>query len=79
MTRQIRSSVKRMSRLPAWAVAVAVAFLLGAVVGPLAVSAQPVAGSGRDGAVSGAARWHHHPYMSHVFVIMLENTSYKDR
>jgi hypothetical protein len=67
-----------MSRLPIWAVAVAVAFLLGAVVGPLAVSAQPVADSGRDGAVSSAPRWHHHPYMSHVFVIMLENTSYKD-
>ena len=78
MTRQIWSPVKRMSRLPTWAAAVAVAFLLGAIVGPLAVSARPVAGSGRDGAVSGAARWHHHPYMSHVFVIMLENTSYKD-
>ena len=42
MTRQIWSSVKRMSRLPAWAVAVAVAFGLGAVVGPMAVSAHPV-------------------------------------
>ena len=71
MTRQIWSSAKRMSRLPAWAVAVALAFGLGAVVGPMAASAHPVNTSSRPGH-GGSHR------MGHVFVIMMENTSYDD-
>ena len=79
MTRQIWSSVKRMSRLPAWAVAVAVAFGLGAVVGPMAVSAGPMAVSA--GTVSSSSRSGPSlgvPPLKHVFVIMMENTSYDD-
>ena len=59
MTRQIWSSAKRMSRLPAWAVAVAVAFGLGAVVGPMAVSAGPMTVSAGTVAAPAAAarRW----------------------
>jgi phosphatidylinositol-3-phosphatase len=70
VTRQIRfrSWAKRMSRLPAWAVAVALAFGLGAVVGPMAVSAGPVNSQSHDGP----------PPLKHVFVIMMENTSYDD-
>jgi phosphatidylinositol-3-phosphatase len=69
VTRQIWSSVKRVSRLPAWAAAVAVAFGLGAIVGPMAVSAHPVSTAGHP---AGGF-----PHMDHVFVIMMENTSYK--
>ncbi len=79
MTRQIWSSAKRMSRLPAWAVAVAVAFGLGAVVGPMAVSAGPVAVSA--GTVSSSSHSGPSlgvPPLKHVFVIMMENTSYDD-
>ena len=79
MTRQIWSSAKRMSRLPAWAVAVAVAFGLGAVVGPMAVSAGPVAVSARtvsSSSHSGPSLGV--PPLKHVFVIMMENTSYDD-
>jgi phospholipase C len=60
-----------MSRLPAWAVAVAVAFGLGAVVGPMAVSAGPVASTSHSGPSLRV------PPLKHVFVIMMENTSYK--
>jgi phosphatidylinositol-3-phosphatase len=79
VTRQIWSSAKRMSRLPAWAVAVAVAFGLGAVVGPMAVSAGPVAvsaGTASSSSHSGPSRGV--PPLKHVFVIMMENTSYDD-
>jgi phosphatidylinositol-3-phosphatase len=79
VTRQIWSSAKRMSRLPAWAVAVAVAFGLGAVVGPMAVSAGPVAvsaGTASSSSHSGPSLGV--PPLKHVFVIMMENTSYDD-
>jgi phosphatidylinositol-3-phosphatase len=79
VTRQIWSSAKRMSRLPAWAVAVAVAFGLGAVVGPMAVSAGPVAvsaGTASNSSHSGPSLGV--PPLKHVFVIMMENTSYDD-
>ena len=79
MTRQIWSSAKRMSRLPAWAVAVAVAFGLGAAVGPMAVSAGPVAVSA--GTVSSSSHSGPSlgvPPLKLVFVIMMENTSYDD-
>jgi phospholipase C len=72
VTRQIWSSVKRVSRLPAWAVAVAVAFGLGAVVGPMAVSAGPVSSTSHSGPSLGV------PPLQHVFVIMMENTSFDD-
>ncbi|HET7244279.1 MAG TPA: alkaline phosphatase family protein [Streptosporangiaceae bacterium] len=72
MTRQIRSSAKRLSRLPAWTVAVALAFGLGAVVGPIAVSAGAVSSSSGSG-----HSWGVRP-LKHVFVIMMENTSYDD-
>jgi len=70
VTRQIWSSAKRISRLPTWAVAVALAFGLGAVVGPVVASAHPVSTSSQPG--------HGGHRMSHVFVIMMENTSYDD-
>ena len=73
MTRQIWSSVKRVSRLPAWAAAVAVAFGLGAIVGPMAVSAHQVSTAGASGTPAPGG----FPRMDHVFVIMMENTSYK--
>jgi phospholipase C len=66
------SSARRVFRLPAWAAAVAAAFVLGAVVGPMAVSAGPVNGSSRGGPPPGV------PPLKHVFVIMMENTSYAD-
>jgi len=65
--------------LPAWAVAVAVAFGLGAVVGPIAASAGPAAVSA--GAVSNSGGNNPSlgvPPLKHVFVIMMENTSYDD-
>jgi phospholipase C len=69
------SSARRVFRLPAWAAAVAVAFLVGAAVGPIAVSAQ--AGSpSRSGQAVGASGGRFH--LDHVFVIMMENTSYDD-
>jgi len=73
VTRQIWSSVKRVSRLPAWAAAVAVAFGLGAIVGPMAVSAHQVSSAGASGTPAPGG----FPRMDHVFVIMMENTSYK--
>ena len=78
MTRQIWSSAKRIPRLPVWAVAVALAFGLGAVVGPMAVSAGPVAVSA--GAVSNSSLSPSLgvPPLKHVFVIMMENTSFDD-
>ncbi len=67
------SSARRVFRWPAWAVAVAAAFLLGAVVGPIAVSAQPgAAGHAANPAWGGGSQ------LDHVFVIMMENTSYSD-
>jgi phospholipase C len=72
VTRQIWSSAKRLSRLPAWAVAVALAFGLGAAVGPIAVSAGAVSSSSSSGHSWGV------PPLKHVFVIMMENTSYDD-
>src|SRR6476646_8214558 len=73
MTRQMWSwaSARRLFRLPAWAGVVAVAFAIGTVVGPMAVSAGPVHGSGRSGPPGV-------PPLKHVFVIMMENTSYDD-
>jgi phospholipase C len=68
------SSARRVFRLPAWAAAVAVAFFVGAVVGPIVASAQP-GSSGRAGQASlPGDRFH----LDHVFVIMMENTSYSD-
>jgi phospholipase C len=67
--RQIRSRflARRLFRLPAWAAALAGTFVLGAVAGPIAASAQPAQG----------ARAGHSGHMSHVFVIMMENTQYR--
>ncbi len=62
---------------PYWLAAVAGAFLLGAAVGPVAASAaqsQPAA-PGRSSAGTTARPF---PRLSHVFVIMMENTSYSD-
>jgi phosphatidylinositol-3-phosphatase len=74
MTRQTWSwlSARRLFRLPAWAAVVAVAFVLGAVVVPMAASAGPVSGSSHSDPPPGA------PPLKHVFVIMMENTSYDD-
>jgi hypothetical protein len=69
------SSAPRLFRLPSWVVAVAVAFVVGMVVGPIAVSAQSGSSSGAGQAVgSSGGRFH----LDHVFVIMMENTSYDD-
>src|SRR5438105_5791924 len=73
VTRHIWSSAKRVSRLPAWAAAVAVAFGLGAIVGPMAVSAHQVSTADASGTPAPGG----FPRMDHVFVIMMENTSYK--
>jgi phosphatidylinositol-3-phosphatase len=72
VTRQIWSwlSARRLFRLPAWAGVVAVAFVLGTVVGPMAASAGPASGSSRSDPPPGV------PPLKHVFVIMMENTSY---
>jgi hypothetical protein len=75
MTRQTGSLVRRVIRLPGWAAAVAVAFLLGAVVGPMAVSAGPVSGSGHRAQASPGTS-HGHFRLDHIFVIMMENTQY---
>ena len=77
MTRRMWSwsSARRLFRLPAWAAAVAVAFVVGAVVGPIAVSAQPGSPSRAGQAVSSSGGRFH---LDHVFVIMMENTSYDD-
>jgi phosphatidylinositol-3-phosphatase len=72
VTRQIISSARRLFRLPTWAVAVAAAFVLGAIVGPMAASAGPMNGASRGAAAPGVAP------LKHVFVIMMENTSYDD-
>src|SRR5580692_3024178 len=74
MTRQMWSwlSARRLFRLPAWAAVVAVALVLGAVVVPMAASAGPVSGSSRSDPPAGV------PPLKHVFVIMMENTSYDD-
>ena len=74
MTRQVRSWARRVTRLPGWAVAVAVAFLLGTVAGPLAASAGP--SSAGQPARTTAASGGHHFGLDHVFVIMMENTQY---
>ncbi len=66
------SGGRRLLQLPVWAAAFAVAFLLGAVVGPIVASAHPVNNSGRSGQSLGV------PPLKHVFVIMMENTSYDD-
>ena len=72
MTRQIISSARRLFRLPTWAVAVAAAFVLGAIVGPMTASAGPASGSSRAAVTPGVGP------LQHVFVIMMENTSYND-
>jgi phospholipase C len=72
VTRQIFSSARRLFRLPTWAVAVAAAFVLGAIIGPMGASAGPASGSNRNAAPPGVAP------LKHVFVIMMENTSYDD-
>jgi phospholipase C len=72
VTRQIISSARRLFRLPTWAVAVAAAFVLGAIIGPMAASAGPMNGASRSAAAPGVAP------LKHVFVIMMENTSYDD-
>jgi phosphatidylinositol-3-phosphatase len=74
MTRQIWSSLsaRRLFRMPAWAGVVATAFVVGAVVVPMAASAGLVSGSSPNGPPPGV------PPLKHVFVIMMENTSYDD-
>jgi phosphatidylinositol-3-phosphatase len=74
MTRQIWSSLsaRRLFRMPAWAAVVAAAFVVGAVVVPMAASAGLVSGSSPSGPPPGV------PPLKHVFVIMMENTSYDD-
>lgn len=74
MTRQIWSLARRATRLPGWAAAVAVAFLLGVAVGPLAASAGANS-SGHSGRQAAAP--HGHFRLGHIFVIMMENTQYR--
>ncbi len=66
-------SARRLLRMPAWAAALAAAFAAGAIAGPVAVSASQ-GSSARPASVAGG----HAPRLDHVFVIMMENTSYKD-
>jgi hypothetical protein len=65
-------SAGHLFRLPAWAAVTAVAFVLGAVVVPMAASAGPVSGSSRSDPPPGV------PPLKHVFVIMMENMPYDD-
>jgi hypothetical protein len=65
-------SAGHLFRLPAWAAVMAVAFVLGAVVVPMAASAGPVSGSSRSDPPPGV------PPLKHVFVIMMENMPYDD-
>jgi phosphatidylinositol-3-phosphatase len=74
MTRQMwsRFSGRRLILLPASAAAVAVAFAVGTVVGPMTASAGPAQNSTRSASAPGG------PKLKHVFVIMMENTAYDD-
>ena len=77
MTRRVWSWswAGRLVRLPSSVAAVAVAFTVGMVVGPIAVSAQSGSSSQASQSVgSPGGRFH----LDHVFVIMMENTSYDD-
>jgi phosphatidylinositol-3-phosphatase len=78
MTRQWWSSARarRLLRLPGWVAAVAVAFLVGAVVGPIAVSAHPL-GSTSGQSLAATASRANFPHMDHIFIIMMENTEYQ--
>lgn len=70
---------RRLPGRPAWAVAVAGAFLAGLAIGPGSASAQPGAGqaaAGRAGGVpASVARF---PHLDHIFVIMMENSPYSE-
>ena len=70
MRRQIRFPLG----LPAWAVAVAGAFLAGLAIGPVAASAGPAADRGSATGASVAD----FPHLNHVFVIMMENSAYSE-
>jgi phosphatidylinositol-3-phosphatase len=74
MTRQMwsRFSARRLFLLPASAAVVALAFAVGTVVGPMTASAGPAQSSTRGASPAGV------PKLKHVFVIMMENTSYDD-
>jgi phosphatidylinositol-3-phosphatase len=77
VTRRMWSwSSARVFQLPAWAAAAAVAFVVGVVVGPIAVSAQSGGSSQAGQAVARSSGGGFH--LDHVFVIMMENTSYDD-
>jgi phospholipase C len=71
---------RALPRQPAWVAGVAAAFVAGLIVGPVAASTQSAGHAGevaRAGAgASGTAA--PFPRMNHVFVIMMENTSYSD-
>ncbi len=61
---------------PFWWAAVGVAFALGAAVGPVAASAAQ--NQQTAGGQHAAATYRPFPHLSHIFVIMMENTSYSD-
>jgi hypothetical protein len=58
---------------PAWAAAVAGAFLAGLAIGPISASAQSVPRDTGGGTTASAARF---PHLDHIFVIMMENSAY---
>jgi hypothetical protein len=62
-------------RRPVWAASVAAAFLAGAAIGPVAAQPRSPAPGGHAARSASVARFAH---LDHVFVIMMENTSYKD-
>lgn len=63
----------RLPRRAAWAAAAAAAFLAGAVIGPVAASATSARPRAAAQRVATSARF---PRLDHIFVIMMENTSY---
>lgn len=67
------SKARRLLGRPAWAAAVAGAFLAGLAVSPISASAQSVPHDAGGGTAVSAARF---PHLDHVFVIMMENSAY---
>jgi hypothetical protein len=65
---------RRLAGRPAWAAAVAGAFLAGLAIGPVSASAQPAAPRHTTGAVAASAAGFAH--LDHIFVIMMENSGY---
>jgi hypothetical protein len=65
---------RRMLGRPAWAAAVAGAFIAGLAIGPISASAQSAAPQHATAATAASVAGF--PHLDHVFVIMMENSAY---